>query len=116
MSKRNKAVLGMLCGLAALPAMAEDEPTMKTMMAEIKSPDVRMVVNASSHTLDWVNARLTVEGKPRLYCRPPSTPLSVDEQITILSKWVEERPYIQTDGIHAFPRHLLDAMVAKFPC
>ena len=34
MSKRNKAVLGMLCGLAALPAMAEDEPFAENGMAD----------------------------------------------------------------------------------
>ncbi|PLP58218.1 hypothetical protein CYK37_14975 [Mesorhizobium loti] len=108
--------MAVLAGMTILPATAETLPTMKDMIADAQASNVRSAVNASSHTLNWVNVRLKEEGKPQLFCRPASTGLSVDEQIAILTKWVEARPKVQAEEVPTFPKHLLDAMVAKFPC
>lgn len=92
------------------------EPSLKEAFADPRKPDIRLAINVSGLTLGWVNARLTEEGKPRLFCMPPGKAMTIDEYMGLMTDWIEKHDYIAGDGVHSFPRHLIDALAATYPC
>lgn len=107
------------CGLlltVATPCMSQDSPTMALLLDDKEAENLKSPIKFSGLTLGYVNARLVVENRQPLYCTPPDFPNWSDDFFPLLQDWVRNKPYIQADKISSYPRHLIDALVDKYPC
>lgn len=107
--------------LVHLPAQSfaaeEPPPTIRELIKDATDNSVvKRFIYVSGISLRWANARLQEEGKPLLYCEPPGNIPKPDEYFTLLEQRVKDWDYVASDRATAFPRHLLDALVERYPC
>lgn len=98
------------------PGKSQEGPKMSILLDEKEASSLRSPVKFSGLTLGWANARL-IEGKAQpLYCTPPSFANWSDDFFPLLQDWVKQNKRVQEDKISSYPRHLIDALAAKYPC
>jgi hypothetical protein len=89
---------------------------MAVLLDEKESSALKSPIKFAGLTLGWVNARLVEEKKRPLYCTPPSFENWSDDFFPLLQAWVRQNKWVQSERVTTYPRHLIDALAAKYPC
>lgn len=95
---------------------AQEAPTMKVLLDEKEASALKSPIKFSGLTLGWVNARLIEQRQKPLFCTPPNFLNWSDDFFPLLQNWVSKNKWIQDERVTSYPRHLIDALVDRFPC
>lgn len=113
-------IVAAIAGLAvlALSSAAKAENTAKQMLAEIEAGGNSAVmtqvwISGNANGFTWANSELEQRGQRPLFCLPKKLALTIDQEVSILRKFVKERPFY--GGVPTGVA-LLNALQETFPC
>lgn len=116
MRKRYLVILAVIL-VFPMAVLAEEEPTMEDLVRDAKqNSTLKQMITMSAQTLRWVNARLSEEKKPLLFCEPRGTAITANDALAIIASQVRDSEWIRKDKSSNMPMHLLSALVERYPC
>jgi hypothetical protein len=76
-------------------------------------PQISLFLNGLLQGFEWANSFLHTANRPEIFCEPEKLALTVNQEVDILNRYIEENPTYSNYPVGAV---LLQALRDAFPC